>query len=345
MIRPPPRSTLFPYTTLFRSVLREEHGFRAALGACPGRRLARLDRLVDARQVDLEAGAAARLGVYPDEPPALLHDAVHRGQPQARAFAPLLGREERLEQMGLHVRRHADAGIADREQDVAPRRRREVLARIALVQFGVRGLDGELAALGHRIPRIHGQIHDHLLELPRVGLHGAERRIEPRREVDVLAQQAAQHLLDVGHEAVQADDARLQHLLAAEGEQLPGEPRRPVCGLADFLGVVAARVTGGQVFEQQVDVARDRGEDVVEVVRDAAGQPAHRFHLLRLAQLLLEQHALGRVAADAENTDEPAVAQLRARAELDDARVSLPRPHAELAGWTRLAAQHSPEQL
>src|SRR5438876_5602866 len=66
MIRPPPRSTLFPYTTLFRSVLREEHGFRAALGACPGRRLARLDRLVDARQVDLEAGAAARLGVYPD---------------------------------------------------------------------------------------------------------------------------------------------------------------------------------------------------------------------------------------------------------------------------------------
>src|SRR3989441_6208417 len=34
-----------------------------------------------------------------------------------------------------------------------------------------------------------------------------------------LAQQAAQHFLDVGHEAVQADDARLQHLLAAEGER------------------------------------------------------------------------------------------------------------------------------
>src|SRR2546422_7089822 len=62
------------------------------------------------------------------------------------------------------------------------------------------------------------------------------RSIEPRREVDVLAQQAAQHLLDVGDESVQADDARLQHLLAAEREQLPGEPRRPVCGLADFLG-------------------------------------------------------------------------------------------------------------
>src|SRR5207245_3467403 len=114
---------------------------------------------------------------------------------------------------------------------------------------------------------------------------------------------------------------------------------------ADLLRIVAARVTRGEVLEQQVDVARDRGKDVVEVVRDAAGEPAHGLHLLGLAQLLLEQHALGRVAADAEDTDEPAVAQLRARAELDDARVSLPRPHAELAGWTRLAAQHSPEQL
>src|SRR2546422_11369856 len=76
------------------------------------------------------------------------------------------------------------------------------------------------------------------------------RSIEPRREVDVLAQQAAQHLLDVGDESVQADDARLQHLLAAEREQLPGEPRRPVCGLADFLGVVPPRVTRGQVFER-----------------------------------------------------------------------------------------------
>ena len=35
-----------------------------------------------------------------------------------------------------------------------------------------------------------------------------------------------------------------------------------------------------------VRVADDRGEQVVEVVRDAAGEPADRFHLLRLAELL-----------------------------------------------------------
>src|SRR5438034_7822461 len=38
MLRPPPRSTLFPYTTLFRSRVREQvHG--GAVGQCDARRL------------------------------------------------------------------------------------------------------------------------------------------------------------------------------------------------------------------------------------------------------------------------------------------------------------------
>ena len=46
-------------------------------------------------------------------------------------------------------------------------------------------------------------------------------------------------------------------------------------------------IVRGQLVEQQLGVAVDDREQVVEVVRDAAGQPADRFHLLRLAQLLL----------------------------------------------------------
>ena len=42
---------------------------------------------------------------------------------------------------------------------------------------------------------------------------------------------------------------------------------------------------------QQFDVAADHRQVVVEVVRDAAGEPAHRFHLLRLAQRLLGHFA------------------------------------------------------
>ena len=52
--------------------------------------------------------------------------------------------------------------------------------------------------------------------------------------------------------------------------------------VADRLGALA----------RQHHVAGDAGQDVVEVVRDAAGQLADRFHLLRLAQLALELGAL-----------------------------------------------------
>ena len=42
----------------------------------------------------------------------------------------------------------------------------------------------------------------------------------------------------------------------------------------------------GRYALQQLDVAEDDREDVVEVVRDAAGQLADRFHLLRAEQRL-----------------------------------------------------------
>src|SRR3712207_7597454 len=45
MIRRPPRSTLFPYTTLFRS----DHGERVAHGGVPGRQHPEPDQLQEAR--------------------------------------------------------------------------------------------------------------------------------------------------------------------------------------------------------------------------------------------------------------------------------------------------------
>ena len=60
----------------------------------------------------------------------------------------------------------------------------------------------------------------------------------------------------------------------------------------------------------QVERADDAGQQIVEIVRDAAGQLADRFHLLRLAQLLLGAAqrfggvALGRHVA-AERIDQP----------------------------------------
>ena len=76
-------------------------------------------RFLDARQIDLERGAAAHFAVDVDVAAGLLDDAVDGGQAQAGALARPLGGEERLEDLRLRGRVHAAAGVAHRQHHVA----------------------------------------------------------------------------------------------------------------------------------------------------------------------------------------------------------------------------------
>src|SRR3954451_23408487 len=53
---------------------------------------------------------------------------------------------------------------------------------------------------------------------------------------------------------------------------------------------------------ENADAAGDDGEDVVEVVGDAAGELTDRLHLLRLAELRLGGALLGEITANEEMT-------------------------------------------
>ena len=100
------------------------------------------------------------------------------------------------------------------------------------------------------------------------------------------------------HQRVEVERARLQRLPAGEGQQPPGQRRRrarpPASASAERRG---ARRSCAESRRQQLEVADDDGQQVVEIVRDAAGELADRLHLLRLAQLRLG-FALGDVAQD-----------------------------------------------
>src|SRR5712664_4367382 len=80
MIRRPPRSTLFPYTTLFRSL----------------------------------AGLALDVDAPAQGPRDLLADR----QAEPGALSVGLGGEERLEDVPFHLGRHPGAGVADAQLDV-----------------------------------------------------------------------------------------------------------------------------------------------------------------------------------------------------------------------------------
>ena len=109
---------------------------------------------------------------------------------------------------------------------------------------------------------------------------------------DVLADQAVEHPAHVRDALVEHDDLRRQDLAPAEREQLAGERRGAIGRIEDLLDVGAQR-RADQLFQQQLGIAANRRQQVVEVVGDAAREPPDRFHLLRVSQLLLELMARG----------------------------------------------------
>ena len=80
-------------------------------------------------------------------------------------------------------------------------------------------------------------------------------------------------------------------------------------------------IAGLEILQHQLAVPQNDGQQVVEVVRHAAGQLSDGFHLLRLLILRLEGPAFGDVHGDPD-----AAHRLAVLAEMDTARAAQP-PH------------------
>ena len=207
---------------------------------------------------------------------------MHGRQAEPGAPAALFGGKERLEQSRLYLRRHAGSGVGDGERHVGTRFHAEVPSRVVLVEIDVGGLDRQGAALRHGIPRIHRQVHDNLLHLAVIRLDAGQFGAEPQHDAHVFADQSFQHPPHAGDDSVQIEHRRLDDLLAAERQQLTREPRRRHTRVLDFHDVRLALVVRLEIGEQQLAESENHGEQIVEIVRHAAGQPSHRLHLLSL---------------------------------------------------------------
>ena len=76
--------------------------------------------------------------------------------------------------------------------------------------------------------------------------------------------------------------------LAGQGGGAPG-------GIGDLLGGSAKRRVRAEAIKQELGVTGDHHQQVVEVMSDASGKPTHGFHLLGLAELLLQSPVFGDV--------------------------------------------------
>ena len=114
-------------------------------------------------------------------------------------------------------------------------------------------------------------------------------------ELDVLTDQpldqVAQFIQDIGD----VENARLQGLLPREGQQLPHEIGGAVGVLLDLHNVGEGWVARRRAQQQQIAEPDHCRQQIVEIVRHAAGELTDGLHLLRLRELDLEVLLLGDV--------------------------------------------------
>ena len=112
--------------------------------------------------------------------------------------------------------------------------------------------------------------------------NGPEIRCGAKRNPDALAKKRLKHLFQITHQRIEANQARLQHLPAAEGQQLPGQCSCPVRGPENLLDRPARLCILGMLLQKDLTIAGNDGQQVVEVVCDTTRQRTNRLHFLGL---------------------------------------------------------------
>jgi len=102
-------------------------------------------------------------------------------------------------------------------------------------------------------------------------------RVAIDRQFDVVADQLSQHAIESIDHIVEIQHDAVFNLIAAEREQLLREASASFSGAKDLLDILTHALALRQCSEQQVGVANDHRQNVVEVVRDTARQPPHEL--------------------------------------------------------------------
>src|SRR6185369_7681823 len=202
--------------------------------------LDRGDRFAHAGKEDLERRSLADFAVEPDLSAGLLDDAAHDGQAEARA-ASARG-EKRVVDLVADFGSDAGAGIADDQLDVIAFAQVRTLPHVGFVDAHVPRLDGQRAALWHRLPRVDGEVQQYLVQLPRIGVDVPQLFVDMRADADVLAEARGEELHGRADDLVEIDDLRLQDLAARGGEELLREVAALRGGALDVGDVAPLRL-------------------------------------------------------------------------------------------------------
>src|SRR5271155_244656 len=249
------------------------------------------------RKIGAEETALTGLAIYVDEAAMLLHDAVNGGQGHATGAAVLAIHEEGFEDVLAGLGVHADSGIGHGKHGVRAWRNVGIETAEGIIKLRSFGFNAQEAAVGHAVPGVETQVHEHVLDLRGIGLDGLEGS-GGQLHFDILAENFIQKSDHATGDGVQIDGARLQHLTASESQEFAGETGSAIRLFAnsrEALGDLGFALTQ---FEAQLRPAQDCTDHVIEIMRNAASELANSFEFLRLAQLTFHGAKLGNVLDD-----------------------------------------------
>jgi hypothetical protein len=106
--------------------------------------------------------------------------------------------------------------------------------------------------------------------------------------VDPITDEFEEQAGDIVDAGIEIESARLKGLASGEGEDLGGELGGAVGLFGNFLKAIVSAGTGLRILEAHFRPAKDGAEEVVEVVRDAAGEATDGFKFLQLKDLMFE---------------------------------------------------------
>ena len=101
-----------------------------------------------------------------------------------------------------------------------------VLLRVALVDEGVAGLDGQLAPAGHGVLGIDHEIEDRGLHLARIDLDLPQPGAADDLEIDVLAERPPEEIRHAADQLVDVGQPGIERLAPREGQQPLRQHRR-----------------------------------------------------------------------------------------------------------------------
>ena len=261
------------------------YGQNAQVAVLAPLQLLALPLLFQDRQIDEEGRALAQCAFGADLAAVGVDDLFGQRQPQAGALPCFFGGEEGFKDalQGLLV--HAGAGVRDADADIAGPDLRDALIREAEQQLTARhhvGFQRQGALLrADGVDGIDADVQQHLLQLGAVAQHFFPLQLHLLHELHLPGAVGLHQLPGLGQQPFHRDSVvdGLDVLPAHGGDLLHHVPRL-FGGLADLQCVVVDLTFRVGIGHDEISIAGDGGQEIVELVRDAAGQGAHQLEPL-----------------------------------------------------------------